>query len=129
MFRKLDAMRRRPIGQGSESAEIIQISRLVHMEWFSIQGTSKRLFPGCVKLGEKVAFCLPTAGRRTQFFHPAFSQPGKSLLEVPCTFWEMPCNTTICEVSFGFSFSISFDLYHYVPPLCCFSMCIIYVQW
>ena len=50
-----------------------------------VQGTSKRLFPGFVKLGEKVAFCLPTAGRRTQFFHPTFSQPGKSLLEVPCT--------------------------------------------
>ena len=35
-----------------------------------LQGTSKRLFPGCVKLGEKVAFCLPTAGRKTQFFTP-----------------------------------------------------------
>ena len=33
----------------------------------SIQGTSKRLFPGCVKSGEKVAFCLPSAGRKTQF--------------------------------------------------------------
>ena len=28
------------------------------------------LFPGCVKLDEKVVFCLPTAGRRTQFFSP-----------------------------------------------------------
>ena len=50
-----------------------------------IQGTSRRLFPGCVKLGEKVALCLPTAGRRTQFFHPIFTQPGKHSLEVPCT--------------------------------------------
>ena len=25
-----------------------------------LQGTSKERFPGCVKLGEKVAFCLPT---------------------------------------------------------------------
>ena len=49
-----------------------------------IQGTSKRLFPGFVKLDEKVGFCLPTAGRRTQFFHPTISQPGKSLSEVPC---------------------------------------------
>ena len=24
-----------------------------------IQGASKRLFPGCVKIGEKVAFCSP----------------------------------------------------------------------
>ena len=38
-----------------------------------------------MKLGEKVAFCLPTAGRRTQFFHPKFTQPGKSLLVQPCT--------------------------------------------
>ena len=28
-----------------------------------LQGISKRLFPGCVKSGEKVAFCLPSAGR------------------------------------------------------------------
>ena len=38
-----------------------------------------------MKLGETVAFCIPTAGRRTQFFHPTFSQPGKGLLEVPCS--------------------------------------------
>ena len=35
-----------------------------------IQGCTKRLFPGCVKWYEKVVFCLPTAGRRTQFFSP-----------------------------------------------------------
>ena len=44
------------------------------------QGTSKERFPGCVKLSEKVAFCLPTAGRRTQFFHPIFTQRGKVIL-------------------------------------------------
>ena len=49
------------------------------------QGTSKERFPGCVKLGEKVAFCLPTAGRRTQFYHLIFTQPGKHSLEVPCS--------------------------------------------
>ena len=54
-----------------------------------IQGTSKRLFQGFVKLGEKVAFCLPTAGRRTQFVHPKFTQSGKGLLVQPC-----------CEVDF-----------------------------
>ena len=37
-----------------------------------------------MKLGEKVAFSLPTAGKRTPFFHPTFSQPGKSHVEVPC---------------------------------------------
>ena len=46
-----------------------------------LQRISKELFPGCVKLGEKVAFCLPTAGRRTQFFHPIFTQPGKVILQ------------------------------------------------
>ena len=51
----------------------------------TVQAISKRLFPDCVKLDEKVVLCLPTAGRRTQFFHPTFSQPGKSLLEVPCS--------------------------------------------
>ena len=50
-----------------------------------LQGTSKERFPGCVKLGKKVAFCLPTAGRRSQFYHPMFTQPGKHSLEVPCT--------------------------------------------
>ena len=41
----------------------------------TLQGISKRLFPGCVKSGEKVAFCLPSAGRNTQCFHHIFSQP------------------------------------------------------
>ena len=49
-----------------------------------VQGTSKKRFPGCVKLGEKVAFCLPTAGRKTQLFHIIFTEPGKDILEVPC---------------------------------------------
>ena len=54
------------------------------MQKVSLQGISKRLFPGCVKLVEKVAFCLPAAGRETQFFHFTFTKPGKSLLEIPC---------------------------------------------
>ena len=41
-----------------------------------LQGTSKRLFPGCVKLGEKVVFCLHTAGRKAQLFYLIFTQPG-----------------------------------------------------
>ena len=49
-----------------------------------VQGCKIRFFPGCVKLGKKVAFCLPTAGRRTQFFHPKFTQPGKGLIVQPC---------------------------------------------
>ena len=44
-----------------------------------LQGISKRWAPapGCVKLDEKVAICLPTAGRRTQLFHHIFTQAGK----------------------------------------------------
>ena len=56
----------------------------------ALQGISKERFPGCVKLGEKVAFCSPTAGRRVQFFHPLFSQPGKHSVEIPCTFKILP---------------------------------------
>ena len=52
-----------------------------------LQGTSKERFPGCVKLDEKVAFCLPTAGRRRNLFHPNFPKPGKHSLEVPCTYF------------------------------------------
>ena len=69
----------------------------------AVQGTSKERFPGCVKLGEKVAFCLPTAGRRTQFFHPIFAQPGKHSLEVPCILDPQTCSnrlrhgTCICQ--------------------------------
>ena len=44
-----------------------------------IQGISKRGTPGCVKEGERVVFCLPTAGRRAQLFHLIFSQPGAHL--------------------------------------------------
>ena len=38
-----------------------------------LQGWPKRWAPGCVKLGDKIAFCLPTAGRRTQIFHLIFT--------------------------------------------------------
>ena len=41
---------------------------LSHLEKVKYRAALKKLFPGCVTLGEKVAFCLPTAGRRTQFF-------------------------------------------------------------
>ena len=49
-----------------------------------VLGCTKRTFPGFVKLGEKVAFWLPTAGRRMQFFHLIFTQPWKGLLVQPC---------------------------------------------
>ena len=71
-----------PTIPGSKLKWRLQIFILLPM---FVQGFSKRLLPGCVKLGEKVAFCLPTAGTRTLFFHPIFTQPGKHSLEVPCT--------------------------------------------
>ena len=54
---------------------------------FTLQGVSKKWAPGCVKLDEKVRFCLPSAGRRTQLFHHIFTQPGAYLLEIPCKFY------------------------------------------
>ena len=38
-------------------------------------------------MGEEVGLCLPSAGRKTQFFHHIITQPGKSLLEIPCTIY------------------------------------------
>ena len=61
---------------------------LPHPLWtypMSKQGISKRLFPGCVKSGEKVAFCLPSAGRKTQFSATYSHNLGRALLEIPCT--------------------------------------------
>ena len=49
----------------------------------NIQGCTKRIIPGCVKLGGKIVF-FTTAGRLTQYFHPIFTQPGKALLAQPC---------------------------------------------
>ena len=60
-----------------------------------LQGTSKRLLPGCVKSGEKVAFCLPTAGRQENaIFSPhiltTWEEPYSQSLE----FGE-PCETGV----------------------------------
>ena len=49
-----------------------------------LQGISKRWAPGCVKLGEKVAFCLPTGVNGEQLFHLIFTQPGVHLLGMSC---------------------------------------------
>ena len=50
-----------------------------------IQGCTKRLFPGCVKMGWKNCVLLPAVGKQNATFSPNFTKPGKSLLEVPCT--------------------------------------------
>ena len=49
-----------------------------------VQGCTKRWAPGCVILGEKVAFCLPIAGRRMQLFHHIVTQSGAHILEILC---------------------------------------------
>ena len=46
----------------------------------NLQGCTKRWALGCVKLGGKVVFCLPSADRRTQIVHLIFTQPGAHLL-------------------------------------------------
>ena len=56
-----------------------------------IKGCTKRWAPGSVKLGEKVAFCLPTTGRRMQLFHLIFTKPGAHLLVHPCTVQPLCC--------------------------------------
>ena len=38
-----------------------------------------------MKFNEIVAFCLPRTGRRTQFFHLIFTEPGNHTLAQPCT--------------------------------------------
>ena len=45
-----------------------------------ILGWTKRSFPGCVKLGEKVEVLLTT---ERNFLHPTFTQPGKVRLVQP----------------------------------------------
>ena len=39
--------------------------------------------PGCMKFWVNVAFCLPTEGRRTQFFHPLFTHTALLLCSLP----------------------------------------------
>ena len=79
-----DRGRSRMLAADSESRACCHLQNIPLSSIIGVQGCTQRLFPGCVKLDESVLFCLPTAGRRTQFFHPIFSQPRKSLLEVPC---------------------------------------------
>ena len=63
-----------------------------------LQGCTKRWAPGCVKLGEKVAFCFTTTGRRTQLF----IKPGAHLLVHPCRKRESVCRLT-CSMEWNTS--------------------------
>ena len=52
---------------------------------YSLQGTPKKLFPGCVNIGWKSCCFLPAVGKQNATRSPNFTQPGKGFLEVPCT--------------------------------------------
>ena len=49
-----------------------------------VQGTSKRLFPGCENVGWKNCVLLPAVGKQNATFSPKLTQPGKRSLEVLC---------------------------------------------
>ena len=61
----------------------------------AVQGTSKWLFPGCDNMWWKNCVCLPEVGKQNATLSPDFTQPGKSLLEVPYIF---PAS---CQCSFA----------------------------
>ena len=52
--------------------------------WKNLQGISKRLFPGFENMWWKNCVFLPAEGKQNATFSPDFSQPGKSLIEIPC---------------------------------------------
>ena len=59
-------------------------SKKMH-RFFTIQGISIRLFPGCENMWWKHSVFLPAEGKQNATFSPDFIQSGKSLLEIPCT--------------------------------------------
>ena len=56
-----------------------------NLKYESVQGISKRLFPGCKNMWWKNCAFLPAEGKQSAIFSPDFTQSGKSLLEMPCT--------------------------------------------
>ena len=49
-----------------------------------LQGISIRLFPGCENMWWKNCAFLPAEGKQNATFSPNFTQPARSLLEIPC---------------------------------------------
>ena len=49
-----------------------------------LQGWTKVWFPGSVNMRRKSYVFLPAAGRRKQFFHLIFTEPGNHTLAHPC---------------------------------------------
>ena len=57
------------------------------MDNWPSQGISQWLIPGCENVGWKNSVFLPAEGKQTATFSPDYTQPGKSLLDIPCTSW------------------------------------------
>ena len=64
------------------NVDVKKSGNLFHGQW--LQGTSKRLFPGWEDMWWKNCVFLPAEGKQNTTFLPGFTQPGKSLIEVPC---------------------------------------------
>ena len=52
-----------------------------------LQGCTLWCAPGSVNMRRKNCVLLPAAGRRTQYFHLIFTEPGKCTLAHPCSPW------------------------------------------
>ena len=78
----------------------------------TLKGCSKRWTPGCVILDEKVASCLTSAGRKTQFDHLIFSQSGANLLEhTSANPHCIPSTTRRAHLNSGLKLNTSYQLY------------------
>ena len=66
-----------------KECHVHHVSRLIRNQtnWrrVTVQGTSKRLFPGCENVGWKNCVLLPAVGKQNATFSPNFTKPGKSL--------------------------------------------------
>ena len=60
--------------------------------FYSAQGCTKRLFPGCVNMGQKNCALMPVEGKQNSTYSSKFTQPGKSILGQPC----MSCQSKMC---------------------------------
>ena len=77
----------------------------VYVENQPVQGCTKKLFPGCVNMGEKNCALLPALGKQNATYSPCFTQPGKSLLL-------QPCKLGLCIASVSLPFTP-----HFLKPL------------
>ena len=73
-------------------------SYLVWSMW-NLLGISKRVFPGCENIWYNTSVFLPAEGKQNATFSPNFTQPGKSLLEIPCTTWTFRVTCRMSSVS------------------------------